>query len=84
MINTLQLKGIRACVFDAYGTLFGVNAAAAEESESAILDTHRSSDLGVFTFFDQLSKRACGPYATICCLKLTKMQLSIVFPGYQI
>ncbi len=34
MVNALQLKGIRACVFDAYGTLFDVNAAAAEESEA--------------------------------------------------
>ncbi|HEY5774928.1 MAG TPA: haloacid dehalogenase type II [Xanthomonadales bacterium] len=30
-MNALQLKNTRACVFDAYGTLFDVNAAAAEE-----------------------------------------------------
>lgn len=34
MNNALQLKGIRACVFDAYGTLFDVNAAAAEERDA--------------------------------------------------
>ena len=34
MVDALQLNGIRACVFDAYGTLFDVNAAAAEESEA--------------------------------------------------
>jgi 2-haloacid dehalogenase len=33
-MNALQLKGIRACVFDAYGTLFDVNAAAAQERDA--------------------------------------------------
>jgi 2-haloacid dehalogenase len=31
-MTTLRLPGIRACVFDAYGTLFDVNSAAARES----------------------------------------------------
>lgn len=31
-MTTLNLSGIRACVFDAYGTLFDVNSAAAQES----------------------------------------------------
>lgn len=31
---SLRLTGIRACVFDAYGTLFDVNSAAAHESDA--------------------------------------------------
>lgn len=31
-MTALRLTGIRACVFDAYGTLFDVNSAAAQES----------------------------------------------------
>ncbi|MCW8846909.1 MAG: haloacid dehalogenase type II [Gammaproteobacteria bacterium] len=33
-MESLQLKGVRACVFDAYGTLFDVNSAAARESDA--------------------------------------------------
>jgi len=33
-MSQLHLKGIHACVFDAYGTLFDVNAAAAQESDA--------------------------------------------------
>jgi len=33
-MNIPQLKGIRACVFDAYGTLFDVNGAAAQERDT--------------------------------------------------
>ncbi|HEX5611549.1 MAG TPA: haloacid dehalogenase type II [Burkholderiales bacterium] len=33
-MTTLKLPGIQACVFDAYGTLFDVNAAAAREKEA--------------------------------------------------
>lgn len=33
-MELLRLKGIRACVFDAYGTLFDVNSAAARESDA--------------------------------------------------
>jgi 2-haloacid dehalogenase len=33
-VTTLKLPGIKACVFDAYGTLFDVNAAAAREREA--------------------------------------------------
>ena len=29
-----KIKGIRACVFDAYGTLFDVNSASAREKET--------------------------------------------------
>jgi 2-haloacid dehalogenase len=32
-VTPLKLSGIKACVFDAYGTLFDVNAAAAREKE---------------------------------------------------
>jgi len=31
---TLQMTGIRACIFDAYGTLFDVNSAAAAEKDA--------------------------------------------------
>lgn len=33
-MTPLRLHGIRACVFDAYGTLFDVNSAAARESDT--------------------------------------------------
>jgi 2-haloacid dehalogenase len=33
-VTPLKLTGIQACVFDAYGTLFDVNAAAAREKEA--------------------------------------------------
>ena len=33
-MTTLRLSGIRACVFDAYGTLFDVNSAAAQEKDA--------------------------------------------------
>lgn len=33
-MKPLRLTGIRACVFDAYGTLFDVNSAAAREKEA--------------------------------------------------
>ena len=33
-MTSLRLTGIRACVFDAYGTLFDVNSAAAEEKDA--------------------------------------------------
>ena len=33
-MESLRLKGVRACVFDAYGTLFDVNSAAARESDA--------------------------------------------------
>ena len=33
-MKALHLKGIRACVFDAYGTLFDVNGAAAQERDT--------------------------------------------------
>lgn len=33
-MNPLRLTGIRACVFDAYGTLFDVNSAAAQEKDA--------------------------------------------------
>ncbi len=33
-MTTLRLNGIRACVFDAYGTLFDVNSAAAQAKDA--------------------------------------------------
>lgn len=33
-MKPIHLTGIRACVFDAYGTLFDVNSAAAQESDA--------------------------------------------------
>lgn len=33
-MKTTRLNGIRACVFDAYGTLFDVNSAAAQERDA--------------------------------------------------
>lgn len=33
-MTTLRLSGIKACVFDAYGTLFDVNSAAEQESRA--------------------------------------------------
>ena len=33
-MTPLRLSGIRACVFDAYGTLFDVNSAAAQAKDA--------------------------------------------------
>jgi 2-haloacid dehalogenase len=42
---TPRLPGVRACVFDAYGTLFDVNSAAAHESEALGENWRPLSDL---------------------------------------
>jgi 2-haloacid dehalogenase len=50
-ISQLRLDGIRACVFDAYGTLFDVNSAAAQAKDAlagqwqALADTWRAKQL---------------------------------------
>ena len=69
MVNALQLKGIRACVFDAYGTLFDVNAAAAEESEAlgerwlSLAELWRTKQLQ-YTWLRGAGRPACGLLAT--------------------
>ncbi len=50
-MSKLQLTGIRACVFDAYGTLFDVNSAAAQAKDAlgekwpALAETWRAKQL---------------------------------------
>ena len=50
-MNQLRLSGIRACVFDAYGTLFDVNSAAAQAKDALgerwqpLADTWRTKQL---------------------------------------
>lgn len=50
-MRKLQLNGIRACVFDAYGTLFDVNSAAAQAKDAlgekwqALAETWRAKQL---------------------------------------
>ena len=44
-MNTMRLTGIKACVFDAYGTLFDVNSAARTARDELAGDWQRLSDL---------------------------------------
>ena len=58
----LRLDGIRVCVFDAYGTLFDVNSAAAQTKDAlgerwqALADTWRAKQLQ-YTWLRALMKR---------------------------
>ncbi len=61
-MSQLRLTGIRACVFDAYGTLFDVNSAAAQAKDAlgerwqALADTWRTKQLQ-YTWLRALMKR---------------------------
>lgn len=61
-MKPLRLTGIRACVFDAYGTLFDVNSAAAQARGAlgahwqALADTWRAKQLQ-YTWLRSLMKR---------------------------
>lgn len=61
-MTNLKLKNIKACVFDAYGTMFDVNAAAREEQSAlgsdweALADIWRTKQLQ-YTWLRSLQKR---------------------------